>query len=124
MGLERHATAKERGAGAAARAPRRGRRTVAPFGAEGFGASTELGAEGPPDEEEEEEDVSDSGDLIYDDPGAISARVNLDEIRDYFTKVKSRHKDPVGQPQEWFGIVVSNRAMRRWTAADQKAPPK
>ena len=46
MRLERHATAKERGAAAAARAPRRGRRTVAPFGAEGFGASTELGAEG------------------------------------------------------------------------------
>ena len=52
----------------------------------------------PPDEEEEEEeDAPGSGDVIYDDPGAISVRVNLDEIRDYFTKVKDRHKDPVGR---------------------------
>ena len=46
MGLERHAMVKARGATAAARAPRRGRRTrsVAPFDASGFvGASTELG---------------------------------------------------------------------------------
>ena len=124
MRLERHETVKERGAAAAARAPRRGRRTVAPFGAEGFGASTELGAEPPPDEEEEEEDAPDSGDVVYEDPGAISVIVDLDETRDYFTKVKRRHKDPVGQSQEWFGLVVSNRIMRRWTAADQKAPPK
>ena len=30
----------------------------------------------------------------------------------------------MGQPQEWFDIVVSNKVMKRWTAADQKAPPK
>ena len=48
----------------------------------------------------------------------------LDEIRDYFTKAKRRHKDPVGQPQEWFETIVSNRTMRMWTNADQKAPPK
>ena len=30
-----------------------------------------------------------------------------------------RHKDPVGQPQEWFDIVVSNKTMKRRTATDQ-----
>ena len=128
MRLERHAVFKERGAAAAARAPRRGRRSLAPFDESGFGASTALGGgaggyEGE-DEEEEVDAPDSSGDVEYEDPGAISVLVDLDEIREYFTKIKSRHKDPVGQPQEWFGIVVSNRAMRRWTAADQKALPK
>ena len=50
--------------------------------------------------------------------------VHVPEIREYFTKIQLRHKDPVGQPQEWFDIVVSNRIMRLWTAEDQKAPPK
>ena len=105
MRLERHAVVKERGAGAAARAPRRGRRSVAPFNEEGFGASTALGGgaggyEGEDEEEEETRDASDSGDVEYEDPGAISVLVDLDEIREYFAKIKSRHKDPVGQPQE------------------------
>ena len=74
MRLERHATVKERGgAGAAARAPRRGRRSVAPFDARGFGASTELGGgadrasrdEDEEEEEEEEEDAPDSCDVVY-----------------------------------------------------------
>ena len=30
----------------------------------------------------------------------------------------------MGEPQEWFDIVVSNRIMKIWTATDQKAPPK
>ena len=50
--------------------------------------------------------------------------VHVPEIREYFTKIQSRRKDPVGQPQEWFGIVVSNRTMRLWTEGVQKAPPK
>ena len=128
MRLERHAVVKERGAGAATRAPGRGRRSVAPFDEEGFGASTALGggAGGNDGEEEEEEPrgASDSGDVEYEDHGAISVRIDLEEIREYFTKIKSRHKDSVGQPQEWFGIVVSDRTMRKWTAADQRAPPK
>ena len=65
MRLERHAVVKERGAGAAARAPRRGRRSVAPFNEEGFGASTALGGgaggyEGEDEEEEETRDAPDS----------------------------------------------------------------
>ena len=63
MTLERHATVKERGAGAAARGSRGGRRHVAPFNEEGFGASTELAApaaERAPGEESEEEDASGS----------------------------------------------------------------
>ena len=108
------------------RGSRGGRRHVAPLDAEGFGASTELGAaaaERADAEESEEQDAPDRG-VEYDDPGAISVTVLLDEIRDYFTKTKRRHKDPVGQPQEWFDIVVSNRIMKMWTATDQKAPPK
>ena len=99
MALERHATVKERGAGAAARGSRGGRRHVAPFNAEGFGASTELAAstaERAEAEESEEEDAPDRG-VEYDDPGAISVAVQLGEVRDYFTKIKRRHKDPVGQ---------------------------
>ena len=113
-------------AAAQAQGSRGGRRHVAPFNAEGFGASTELAAsaaERADAEGSEEEDASGRG-VEYNDPGAISVTVLLDEIRDYFTKIKRRHKDPVGQPQEWFDIVVSNRTMRRWTATDQKAPPK
>ena len=126
MKLERHARVKERGAAAAARGTRGGRRRVAPFNAEGYGASTELGAsaaERTETEESEEEDASDGG-VEYDDAGEISVDVHLDEIRGYVTKGNRRHKDPVGQPQEWFDIVVSNRTMKRWTADDPKAPPK
>ena len=58
------------------------------------------GYEGEDEEEEETRDASDSGGVVYEDPGAISVLVDLDEIREYFAKIKSRHKDPVGQPQE------------------------
>ena len=49
--------------------------------------------------------------------------MHLAEVRSYFTKPKGRHKDPVGQPQEWFGIIASNKILRAWTADDQTAPP-
>ena len=116
MKLERHARAKERAAAASAPGARGPRRSVAPFDSEGYGASTELGAsaaERTEAEESEEEDASDGG-VEYGDAGEISVDVQLDEVREYFTKVKRRHKDPVGQPQEWFDIVVSNRTMKRW----------
>ena len=112
MGLERHATVKEvlpRG-GARARGGHRRFEVENPFGGAGFGASTELApGEGEASEEEEEEPA---GDVEYDDPGEISVIVHVPEIREYFTKIQLRHKDPVGQPQEWFDIVVSNRIMR------------
>ena len=105
MRLERHAKVKEvlpRG-GARARGGHRRFGVEDPFGGGGFGASTELapGRRGASEEEEEEP----AGDVEYDDPGAISVIVHVPEVREYFTKIQRRHKDPVGQPQEWFGIV-------------------
>ena len=50
--------------------------------------------------------------------------MRLDEVRSYFNKAKGPHRDPVGQPQEWFGIIISNTILRVWTADDQTAPPK
>ena len=112
MRLERHAKVKEalpRG-GARARGGHRCFGVENPFGGEGFGASTEIApGEGEASEEEEDEPAED---VEYDDPGEISVIVHVPEIREYFTKIQLRHKDPVGQPQEWFDIVVSNRIMR------------
>ena len=50
--------------------------------------------------------------------------VPISEVRGYFTKILSRHKDPVTQPQEWFDLVVANMTMRKWTEGEQKQPPK
>ena len=93
-----------------------------PFGGEGFGADTEKApGDGEASEEEEEEPA---GGVEYEDAGEISVSVPIPKVREYFTKIQSRHKDPVTQPQEWFDLVVSNRIMRRWTEGVQKQPPK
>ena len=121
MTLVRHATVKEaasRGGAAAATAGRHSRFGGGenPF-AGAFGASTDLPAAG------EEEDES-GEDVEYDDPGEISVTVNLPAVREYFGKLERRHKDPVGQPQQWFDILIGNRTMKLWTRSDQEPPPK
>ena len=129
MKLVEHATVRESAPkAAAARRPRGG--GGAPrhryFEEEdAYGASTALepAAAVPPAEEEEEENDADE-EVVYESNGRIDVDVHLDEVREYFGKVKHRHKDPVGQPQKWFEVIVSNRTMRLWTAPDQTAPPK
>ena len=122
MTLVRHATVKvaaSRGGGAAAATAGRHSRFGGgenPF-AGGFGASTDLPAA------EEEEDES-GEDVEYDDPGEIGVTVDLPAVREYFGKLERRHKDPVGQPQQWFDILIGSRTMKLWTSADQRAPPK
>ena len=90
-----------------------------------YGASTALGT--PPNAEEEEEDeeeiAHDEG-IVYETNGEIYVSVELDEVRIHFTRAKDRHRDPVGYPQEWFGIIVPNRILRIWTADKAPAPPK
>ena len=96
--------------------------TENPFGGEGLAADSETApGDGEASEQEEEEPA---GGVEYDDAGEISVSVPIPTVREYFTKIQSRHKDPVAQPQEWFDLVVSNRTMRRWNEGVPKQPPK
>ena len=122
MTLERHASVREVLPRGGARGGHRRFDTENPFGGEGLAAGSETApGDGEASEEEEEEHA---GGVEYEDAGEISVSVPISTVREYFTKIQSRHKDPVTQPQEWFDLVVSNRTMRRWTEGDQKQPPK
>ena len=112
MRLERHAGVKEvlpRGGARATTSEHRRFGVDDPFAGEGFGAASSTPGTGEASEEEEEEPA---GGVEYDDPGEISVQVDIPEVREYFKKIKSRHKDPVGQLQEWFDLVVGNRTIR------------
>ena len=114
MRLERHAKVKEALPRGGARGEHRRFGVENPFGGEGFGASSGIApGDGEASGEEEEEEPAQG--VEYEDAGEISVCVHIPEVREYFTKIQSRHKDPVGQPQEWFDLVVSNRVMRLWT---------
>ena len=123
MKLERHARVREvlpRG-GARSQGDHRRFDTDNPFGGEGLGASAFGTETAPGDGEASEEEVEEpAGGVEYDDAGEISVSVPIPTVREYFTKIQSRHKDPVGQPQEWFDVVVSNRIMR--LCMDRRSP--
>ena len=122
MTLERHASVREVLPRGGARGGHRRFDTESPFGGEGLAAGSETApGDGKASEVEEEQPA---GGVEYDDAGEISVSVPIPTVREYFTKIQSRHKDPVTQPQEWFDLVVSNRIMRRWTEGVQKQPPK
>ena len=130
MKLLEHARVRESAPGAAAaRRPRGGARRHRYFDDEdAYGASTALApaATEPPAEGEEDEEENGAGEeVVYESNGRVAVDVHLDEeVRECFIKVKHRHKDPVGQPQEWFGIIVPNRTLRARTAPNQTSPPK
>ena len=122
MTLERHASVSEVLPRGGARAEHRRFDTEDTLGGEGSNAGSETApGDGEASEEEESEQV---GGVEYVDAGEISVSVPISEARGYFTKIQSRHKDPVTQPQEWFDLVVANRTIRKWTEGEQKQPPK
>ena len=100
MTLERHASVSAVLPRGGARGGHRRFDTESPFGGEGLAAGSETApGDGEASEVEEEEPA---GGVEYDDAGEISVSVPIPTVREYFTKIQSRQKDPVTQPQEWF----------------------
>ena len=122
MTLERHASVREVLPRGGARGAHRRFDTEGSLTGEGSNAGSETApGDGEASEEEETERVVE---VEYVDAGEISVSVLVPEVRAYFTKIQSRHKDPVAQPQEWFDLAVANRTIRKWTDGVQKEPPK
>ena len=91
-------------------------------------ASTALDGILEEEEREDEEELRERGDegsVRYDTNGVIIAYVTISQVRRYFAQLKERYRDPVGFPQEWLELVVSNKILKVWTTdPEPTAPPK
>ena len=97
-----HARVRESDAAGAAvaRGPREGGATD-----RAAGRHQRFGAEEEDEESASTERAGEEEEVVYEPDGAIDVRVHVDEVKQYFTELKDRHKCPVKQPQEWFEIV-------------------